>query len=67
MSRRSGKNANEGSTSSNSTNTSTIRCKVHNAPCMMNTSRTSLNPGRMFYSCPYWKDHKKSCHFFRMG
>ncbi|CAL1392444.1 unnamed protein product [Linum trigynum] len=61
MSRRSVKNADEGSTSSRSTNTGTIRCKVHKAPCVINTSRTSLNPGRMFFSCPYWK----SCHFFR--
>ncbi|CAL1400449.1 unnamed protein product [Linum trigynum] len=24
-----------------------------------------MNPGRQFYGCPYWKNEKKNCGFFR--
>ncbi|CAL1408211.1 unnamed protein product [Linum trigynum] len=41
-----------------------IRCK-HNIPAVVKTSGTNDNPGRRFYGCPYWKDVKKNCRFFR--
>ncbi|CAL1394432.1 unnamed protein product [Linum trigynum] len=64
MSRRVGKIATKASSSSGSSSTKPIRCNFHRAPCVVNTSRTDDNPGRLFYSWSYWKDEEKSCRFF---
>ncbi|CAL1393598.1 unnamed protein product [Linum trigynum] len=67
MSRQAGRISNQApaSSASGSSNTAKVRCEGHNAPCVVNTSRTEDNPGRKFYSCPFWKDVKEDCRFFR--
>ncbi|KAH0655142.1 hypothetical protein KY285_030024 [Solanum tuberosum] len=39
-----------------------VRCK-HGSLLHMQTSWSKLNPGRRFWSCPYYGEN--NCHFFR--
>ncbi|CAL1402694.1 unnamed protein product [Linum trigynum] len=61
----SGKSVKVGDSGSTSVNNSgLVRC-LHKNPCVVQTSGTDLNSGRKFYGCPYWKDPKKNCDYFR--
>ncbi|CAN1776580.1 hypothetical protein LINPERHAP1_LOCUS13692 [Linum perenne] len=54
--------------SSNSTGASKsghgTRCK-HHCEAVINVAGTPKNSGRFFYRCPYWRDRRVDCGFFR--
>ncbi|CAN1310009.1 hypothetical protein LINPERPRIM_LOCUS27920 [Linum perenne] len=55
-------------TSSNSTGASKsghgTKCK-HHCEAIINVAGTPKNMGRFFYRCPYWRDWRVDCGFFR--
>ncbi|CAN1331423.1 hypothetical protein LINPERPRIM_LOCUS35318 [Linum perenne] len=55
-------------TSSNSTGASKsghgTKCK-HHSEAIINVAGTPKNMGRFFYRCPYWRDRRVDCGFFR--
>ncbi|CAL1387515.1 unnamed protein product [Linum trigynum] len=61
----SGKSVKVGDSGSTSVNNSRLVQCLHKKPCVVQTSGTDLNPSRKFYGCPYWKDPKKNCDYFR--
>ncbi|CAN1224660.1 hypothetical protein LINPERPRIM_LOCUS2316 [Linum perenne] len=54
--------------SSNSTGASKMphgmRCR-HHCEAVMNVAGTPKNRGRVFYRCPFWRDGRADCGFFR--
>ncbi|CAN1129838.1 hypothetical protein LINPERHAP2_LOCUS5472 [Linum perenne] len=54
--------------SSNSTGASKsghgTKCK-HHCEAIINVAGTPKNKGRFFYRCPYWRDRRVDCGFFR--
>ncbi|CAN1806324.1 hypothetical protein LINPERHAP1_LOCUS24639 [Linum perenne] len=41
-----------------------MRCR-HHCEAVMNVAGTPKNRGRFFYRCPFWRDGRADCGFFR--
>ncbi|CAN1756672.1 hypothetical protein LINPERHAP1_LOCUS6214 [Linum perenne] len=41
-----------------------MRCR-HHCEAVMNVAGTPKNRGRVFYRCPFWRDGRADCGFFR--